>query len=394
MPTTPARAERKPHAHRQAAPCLDEEQFVLHYQPVHELAGGALRGVEALVRWQDPAGGLVPPAGFLPHAEETGMIARIGEWVLETTLSQAVEWEALGLLPRVAVNASPRELCDERYVDRVADALARHGLAPDRLLIEVSESAMHEFDRAHDVIERLHELGVVLALDDFGTAHSSLSRLRDMPVQVLKVDRSFLRGAPGDVAGAAIVRAIATLGAGLGMDVVAEGIETEEQRSFARAAGCGLGQGYLFARPLPAAQVTPLLHLLRRRHAEQAERTRDHALRRDAEREPERLQRLRLGADDVAVAIEGGERLRGLERVDRDPVRRAALRRLGHLGRERQQLLHQLALGGLERQALATARRARPRRAPRRPSPARTRSARARTGRSRRGSPPTARARA
>ena len=111
---------------------LDEEQFVLHYQPVHELAGGAIRGVEALLRWQDPDGGLVPPGDFLPHAEESGLIVRIGEWVLETACRQAAEWEAAGLMPRMAFNASPRELCDDRYVDRVAAALERHGLAPGR----------------------------------------------------------------------------------------------------------------------------------------------------------------------------------------------------------------------------------------------------------------------
>ena len=238
---------------------LAEDQLVLHYQPVHDLPTGALNGVEALVRWQDPERGLVPPGEFLPHAEQTGLIRHIGDWVLEHACRQAAEWTLLGLLPRMAFNASPRELCDERYVDRVADALARHGLDPGGLLIEVSESAMHESARATGVIQRLHELGVVLALDDFGTEHSSLSRLLELPVQVLKVDRSFLCGAPEDAAGATIVRAIATLGAGLGMDVVAEGIETEEQLRFARAAGCGFGQGYLFARPLPAAEVTPLL---------------------------------------------------------------------------------------------------------------------------------------
>lgn len=251
---------------------LAEEQFVLHYQPVHDLSTGRLLGLEALVRWQDPESGLVAPAVFLPHAEETGLIARIGEWVLEAVCHQAAAWGELGLMPRVAFNASPRELRDDGYVERVVDALERHALQPGRVLVEVSEAAMLDHDRTRRVLERLHELGVILALDDFGTEHSSLTRLRELPVQVLKVDRSFLAGVPGDAAGAAIVRAIATLGAGLGMDVVAEGIETAEQLRFAAAAGCGFGQGYHFSRPLPVARVTPLLTsaLARSRRADPA----------------------------------------------------------------------------------------------------------------------------
>jgi diguanylate cyclase (GGDEF)-like protein/PAS domain S-box-containing protein len=238
---------------------LDEDEFRLHYQPVYDLGSGTLCGVEALVRWEDPVAGLVPPDQFIPHAEETGLITRIGAWVIEAACRQAAQWGALGLTPRMAFNASPRELRDESYVDLVAGALDRHGLHPSQLLIEVRETPMHASDRTFEVIERLHRLGVRLALDDFGTEHSSLSRLRELPVQVLKVDRSFLRDVPGDPASEGIVRSIATLGAGLGMDVVAEGIETADQLRFAAQAGCGFGQGYHFSRPLPAADLLPLL---------------------------------------------------------------------------------------------------------------------------------------
>jgi diguanylate cyclase (GGDEF)-like protein/PAS domain S-box-containing protein len=238
---------------------LAEEEFLLHFQPIYDLTTGALCGCESLVRWQDPAVGLVPPDRFIPHAEDTGLITKIGAWVLEATCRQGAEWNALGLHPRIGFNASPPELRDPGYVDRVADALARHGIEPGQMLIEVRESPIQEAERTREVIERLHALGIKLGLDDFGTEHSSLSRLRQLPVQVLKVDRSFLRDLPGDAASASIVRAIATLGAGLGMDVVAEGIETEAQLRFAAEAGCGFGQGYHFSRPVPACELTPLL---------------------------------------------------------------------------------------------------------------------------------------
>jgi diguanylate cyclase (GGDEF)-like protein/PAS domain S-box-containing protein len=238
---------------------LSEQEFLLHFQPVYDLSSGALCGVEALVRWQDPKAGLVPPDVFIPHAEDTGLITRIGAWVLEATCRQGAEWKELGLQPRLGFNASPPELRDPGYVDRVAAALIRYDIDPGQLLIEVRESPIHEADRTLEVIQGLHALGIKVALDDFGTEHSSLTRLRQLPVQVLKVDRSFLTDVPGDAASEGIVRAIATLGAGLGMDVVAEGIETEAQLRFAADAGCGFGQGYHFARPLPAHELTPLL---------------------------------------------------------------------------------------------------------------------------------------
>jgi diguanylate cyclase (GGDEF)-like protein/PAS domain S-box-containing protein len=238
---------------------LAEEEFLLHFQPIYDLSTGALCGCESLVRWRDPATGLVPPDRFIPHAEDTGLITKIGAWVLEATCRQGAEWNALGLRPRIGFNASPRELRDPGYVDRVAGALARHGIEPGQMLIEVRESPIQEAERTREVIEALHGLGIKLGLDDFGTEHSSLSRLRQLPVQVLKVDRSFLRDLPGDAASAGIVRAIGTLGAALGMDVVAEGIETEAQLRFAAEAGCGFGQGYYFSRPVPACELTPLL---------------------------------------------------------------------------------------------------------------------------------------
>jgi diguanylate cyclase (GGDEF)-like protein/PAS domain S-box-containing protein len=238
---------------------LADAEFVLHYQPVYDLASRAVFGVEALVRWQDPESGLVPPDRFIPHAETTGLITQIGGWVLEEVCRQAAVWNAAGLAIRVALNASPRELRDEGYADDVAAALRRHDLNPAQLLIEVRESAMDDSGRAHESIERLHRLGVKLGLDDFGADHSSLSRLRALPVQVLKVDRSFMRDLPGDEPSAAIVRAIATLGAGLDMDVVVEGIETEEQLQFAADVGCRFGQGFHYSRPLPVEQITQLL---------------------------------------------------------------------------------------------------------------------------------------
>ena len=163
------------------------------------------------------------------------------------------------MAPLISFNASPRELREDGYVERIAAALAGHGLPAHQVMIEVTESAMSASDRVVAVLHELHDLGVLLAIDDFGTEHSSLSRLRELPVHVLKVDRSFLCGIPGDPQGAAIVQAIATLGGGLDMHVVAEGIENAAQQAFAAEAGCQYGQGFHLSRPLPADQVTALI---------------------------------------------------------------------------------------------------------------------------------------
>jgi len=236
---------------------IEAGELELHYQTIHDLGRGGVRGVEALVRWREPGGELIPPAAFIPQAEQSSLISLIGTWVIEAVSRQAAEWAQDGLRPLISFNASPRELRDRHYPERVAAALERHGVPPQQLMVEVTESAMH--GDALEVLDALHDLGVLLAIDDFGAAHSSLSRLRELPLDVLKIDRSFLRETPGDRHAALVMRAIATLGRGLGMQVVVEGIETPEQERFVAGIGCRYGQGYHLGMPRPAHEVMPLL---------------------------------------------------------------------------------------------------------------------------------------
>jgi EAL domain-containing protein (putative c-di-GMP-specific phosphodiesterase class I) len=226
---------------------------------VQELATGAVPAVEALVRWRDPHAGLIQPSGFVPHAEDTGLIGRVGTWVMDAVCRQAAAWEADGIAPLVAFNVSPRELRADGWVDRLVRAMDEHGVEPARLVVEVSEAALDDPVRTLPVLEDLHGVGVRLALDDFGTCEASLTRLRDLPMDLMKIDRAFLRGVPEDPRAGAIVDAIAALARGLGMGVVAEGIETAAQLRHVRAAGCAFGQGFHLARPLPAAEATALL---------------------------------------------------------------------------------------------------------------------------------------
>jgi EAL domain-containing protein (putative c-di-GMP-specific phosphodiesterase class I) len=216
--------------------------------------------VEALLRWHDPERGLVGPAEFIPAAENTGLIEPIGGWVLDELCRQGAEWRALGLTPGLSVNVSPRELRRPEYADALARALDRHGVEPSRLMVEVTESAaMDESGVARTLIAKLNELGVAIAIDDFGEGFSSLSRLRELPVQQLKIDRSFMRDVPDSEGPSAVITAIIRLAEALGRQVVAEGVETEEQRRFLIEQGCPLAQGYHLSRPLPADQVTALL---------------------------------------------------------------------------------------------------------------------------------------
>jgi len=239
---------------------LAEDELLLHFQPLFDLSTSAPTGVEALVRWHDPARGLVPPGEFIPFAEESGLIEDVGAWVLRSALRQAAAWARIGLQPQIAVNVAPRQLQRSGFPADVAALLAEHGVPPARLTVEVTESAaMADLPRTERALGALNALGVRLAIDDFGTAHSSLSRLHALPVDVLKIDRSFLRGVPHDRHATSIVATIASLARSLDIATVAEGVEEREQVAFLRAQGCTTGQGFLFARPAPAEDVTALL---------------------------------------------------------------------------------------------------------------------------------------
>lgn len=232
-------------------------ELVLHYQPQIDLRSGRLVGVEALVRWQYPPLGLVPPGQFIPLAEETGIINDIAAWVLEEACRQMMAWRQSGFaVPCVAVNLSTKQMEREALSAQVANVLARTGLPAACLELEITESTiMREPDQAISVLQGLKAQGVMLSIDDFGTGHSSLSYLKRLPLDRLKIDQSFVREIGRDSHDEAISRAVIELARSLGLETVAEGVEREEQAQFLRAEGCEFAQGYLFSRPLPAAEL-------------------------------------------------------------------------------------------------------------------------------------------
>ena len=238
---------------------LAAEELELHFQPVYALADGRITGAEALVRWNDPERGMVSPAEFIPLAEDTGLIEAVGDWVLDATCRQARAWRDLGLQLEVGFNASPLELTRPGYAGHVAARMRANRLGPGMLVVEIIESALSEPAVVAPVLERIGALGVRVAIDDFGAGFSSLTRLRHLTVHILKLDRSFLAGVPEDARGGAFIAAMLRLARELGLDVVAEGIETAEQLQHLRVAEAGYGQGFHLARPMPAAQLTELL---------------------------------------------------------------------------------------------------------------------------------------
>ncbi|MCO8277101.1 bifunctional diguanylate cyclase/phosphodiesterase [Actinoplanes sp. TRM 88003] len=240
---------------------LRDELFLL-YQPIVELPSGRRTGVEVLLRWRHPELGLVAPDVFVPLAERSGVIVEIGRWVLENACRQAAVWQhrhgerAPG---KVSINVSARQLAEPGFVAEVEDILSRTGVDRTRLLLEVTETAVLEAGAALEAVRELRERGLRVALDDFGTGQSSLSLLLTVPVDVLKVDKSFVSGAAADQAGAVIVEHLIGFTNGLRMEAVAEGVETEDQARRLHAAGYSLAQGYLFGRPVPAAEIEAAL---------------------------------------------------------------------------------------------------------------------------------------
>jgi len=236
---------------------IDRHELRVFYQPVHDLESSRILGVEALVRWQHPERGMVSPGEFIPIAEQSGLIGEIDGWVLNTACRQMCAWLAAGVeVSFVAVNVSSRLFSRGDLDRKVAEVLRETGLDPAYLELEVTESAvMEDPEQAIEQLHRLRELGISLAIDDFGTGYSSLLRLKRMPVQKLKIDQGFVAGLPSDEDDIAIVRVIIALAQSMGMNVLAEGIEHADQAGFLLANGCELGQGYWFARPMPAEQI-------------------------------------------------------------------------------------------------------------------------------------------
>lgn len=240
---------------------IERQELVLHYQPQIDLQNGRVVGLEALVRWQHPVRGMVPPGEFIAFAEESGLVVRIGDWVLQEAARQISAWTAAGLAPpQVAVNVSAVQLSRGHLLEAVQHCLAASGIAPQQLELEITESfIMLDRDRSLQSLAELKALGVRLSIDDFGTGYSSLAYLQQLEVHKLKVDMSFVRDMTTNRGNASIVRAVVAMGHSLGLEVVAEGVETPDQAGHLRRLHCNAMQGYLVSRPLPAEQMTTFM---------------------------------------------------------------------------------------------------------------------------------------
>jgi EAL domain-containing protein (putative c-di-GMP-specific phosphodiesterase class I) len=239
---------------------LEKDQFVLHYQPKVHLETRKLVGMEALIRWQSPEFDLVPPIKFVPLLEATGLILPVGSWALKRAAMDHRAWVDAGLEPhRVAVNVSPVQLRQRDFV-RIVEQAIMEGIAPARIDLELTESViMHDVQGNIEKLQAVRELGINIAIDDFGTGYSSLGYLAKLPVQTLKIDRSFVMAMLNDADTMTLVQTIITLAHSLRLTVVAEGVDTGDQAKILRLLRCDQAQGYLFGRPIPFDQVTTLL---------------------------------------------------------------------------------------------------------------------------------------
>jgi len=236
---------------------IDRDQLRLYYQPQQDLRTGRIAGVEALIRWEHPTRGMVSPLEFISLAEDTGLIGDIGHWVLCEACKQMRSWIESGYVaPRIAVNLSAKQLANPALVSTFREVIMDHGLPPDRIEFEITESTI--MDKPEDMIDMLHALkamGARLAIDDFGTGYSSLSYLKRFPIDYIKIDRAFITDVLGNRIDADIVRTILALAKALEAEVIAEGVETEEQRELLREHHCHYAQGYLLSRPVPAEEL-------------------------------------------------------------------------------------------------------------------------------------------
>ena len=240
---------------------LERDEFMLLYQPQVDILQDRIVGIEALIRWQHPERGMIPPDQFIGIAEETGLIVPIGEWVLQHACDQMRLMRDSGLPAiHVSVNLSVRQLREASLVDKVGQALRLSGLEASMLDLEITESMlMSNMDRVNRTLRELSNLGVSISVDDFGTGHSSLAYLKQFPISTLKVDRSFIRDIPHDKDDTAITIAIINLAKGLGIRTVAEGVESRDQLDFLKQQSCNLMQGYYFSKPVPYEEIVSLL---------------------------------------------------------------------------------------------------------------------------------------
>jgi diguanylate cyclase (GGDEF)-like protein len=257
-----ARAEKRVQIESDLRAALRESQFFMEYQPQVRLRDGCVVGVEALVRWRHPRHGIVPPGDFISVAEDCGLIVKVGQEVLRESCRQLVAWtnQMPGRPLAMTVNISPRQLAEPAFFAELCEVLAETKIDPASLCLEITESAMMSAtEEVIRLLNQIKQLGVYIAIDDFGTEHSSLSRLRDMPAEVLKIDRSFVDGLSSEKGDTAIVSSILSLAYAMGKHTIAEGVEKREQAAMLLRMGCEVAQGFFFSRPVAAEQILPML---------------------------------------------------------------------------------------------------------------------------------------